>query len=1044
MPLSLAAFAQQPAAAPRALDFNRDILPILSDKCFACHGPDEANNKSKLRLDNEASAKADLGNGRRAIVPGQPAQSQLIRRITASQPGLLMPPVHSGRKLSPADIERLQTWVAQGATWDRHWSFVAPKRPKLPGTAAGSPIDAFVLARLRQEGLTPSAEADRATLLRRVTLDLTGLPPTPAELDTFLADRSPNSYERAVDRLLASSRYGERMAFRWLDAARYADTNGYQVDGEREMWRWRDWVIEAFNRNLPFDRFVIEQLAGDLLPNPTLDQRIATAFNRNHRGNSEDGLVPEEYAVEYVIDRVDTVSTVFLGLTMGCARCHNHKYDPITQKEYYQLYAFFNSIPEDGRFNNFGNAAPWIFAPTQEQQREMARLHTEIRKTSEQLAARLQQAGTAQKRWESTITGTARHWFPKQDLELHQPLDETAPGFQGGTPKFVSSPLGQATAFDGSISFDAGKVANFDYRDRVHDFRHRFAISAWIQPESENAGAIVTRMGDGIAEKKDGLPSGRGYGLFFVNGKLHFNLISVWADDSFRVETADKQKVGEWQHVVATFDSLEPYDKVRIYVNGQQQKLKVNNGRLFRQFAANGTLRIGAGGGPEWSFKGAIDEVRIFKSLPDAEQISILACPDSLQQIAAIPEAQRTNAQRLKLRNAYLEDAASPDLQSLWRQLLDLQHQRKALETSLPTLMVMQELPAPRQAHILKRGAYDAPGDPVQREVPAMLPAFDSQLPRNRLGLAQWLVSADNPLLARVTVNRFWQMFFGTGLVKTAEDFGAQGERPSHPDLLDWLAVEFQQNGWNVKSLLKTIVMSGTYRQSSIIAPDLLQRDPDNRLLARGPRLRLPAEMIRDQALFVSGLLAEKSGGPSVRPYQPDGLYKDMLFSNMTGYAQEKGEGLWRRSLYTFWKRTVMPPSMQVMDASAREACTVRETRTNTPLQALNLMNDTTYVEAARVLAERMLREGGTTPQQQVTHGWRIATGRAPKDAEREILLRNLQSQQAYFRQRPREAAEFLGVGAKSAHPGLEKESLAAYTMVASLILNLDEVITKQ
>ena len=1087
--LCIGAFAQQPSSdlqnpqvAPAAssgrIDFGRDIRPILSDKCFACHGPDAVNNKSKLRLDTEAHAFADLGKGRRAIVRGNATESHLVRRITADKESLRMPPAYSGLKLTEQEIDRLTAWVAQGAPWQQHWAFIRPERPALPSVTAANwprnPIDVFVLAKLEKEGLHPSAEADRAALIRRVSLDLTGLPATPQEVDEYIKDRSANAYEKVVDRLLASPRYGERMAFRWLDAARYADTNGYQVDGEREMWRWRDWVIDAFNRNVPFERFVVEQLAGDLLPNATLDQRIATAFNRNHRGNSEDGLVPEEYAVEYVVDRVDTVSTVFLGLTMGCTRCHNHKYDPLTQKEYYQLFAYFNSIPEDGRFSNFGNAAPWIPAPTPQQQQQIQRIDTDVALAQKELAASLQYASRRQGQWETSLGASpARHWFPADDLVVHQPFGQGANllvnetsrptqtqehlgdegrtpenvnvGFKGGVPRYAPSPLGEAAAFDGQLSFDAGKVANFDYRDRVHDFKHRFAISAWFYPESENSGAIVSRIGDEVTEVENNLPKGRGYGLFFVNGKLHFNLVSVWADDSFRVETESQQPLRQWHHVVAVFDSLEPYEKVSIYVNGQKQALKINNGRLFRQFANGGAhLRIGGGAGPAWLFRGSIDEVRIYKTLLTPEQISVLACPDSLSRIAAIPAEKRTDGQRLKIRNAYLEEAAPPAARRAWAKLRQLQRQRADLQLEVPTLMVMQESPEPRPAYLLKRGAYDAPGERVERGVPAVLPPMQAGWPNNRLGFARWVVSPENPLTWRVTANRVWQMLFGVGLVKTVDDFGAQGELPSHPELLDWLAVEFQRNGGDMKALLKTMVLSATYRQLSTVSPQLLQRDPENRLLARGPRLRLPAEAIRDQALFASGLLVEGRGGPSVRPYQPDGLYKDMVFSNMTNYAQEKSDGLWRRSLYTFWKRTVMPPAMQVFDASSREYCTVRETRTNTPLQALNLMNDTTYVEAARMMAQRMLTQGGAKPEDRLALGLRLAAGRQPDAAEKRLLADSLHTQLQYFRSHPQEAAQLLGVGAKPYDTKLNPEELAAYSVVASLILNLDEVISKQ
>ncbi len=1060
------------------IDFDRDIRPVLSDKCFVCHGPDAANNKSKLRFDTEAHAFADLGNGRRAIVHGDTRQSQLVRRISAENAALRMPPVYSGLKLSRQEIDRLTQWIAEGAVWGRHWSFIPPKRPATPvvknASWARNPIDFFVLAKLEKEGLEPSPETDRPTLIRRLSFDLTGLPPTLQEIDAFVNDRSPDAYEKVVDRLLASPRYAERMAFRWLDAARYGDTNGYQVDGDREMWRWRDWVIEAFNRNMPFNQFVIEQLAGDLLPNPTLDQRIATGFNRNHRGNSEDGLVPEEYANEYVVDRVDTVSTVFMGLTIGCSRCHNHKYDPFTQKEYYQLYSYFNSIREDGRFSNFGNSAPWIPAPTKEQQKQLQRIDTETALARKQLDTALNAVRLHQQRWEkSLLSSHSKQWFPTDELALHQAFDQgssllvhdvrppghseeqsddeskpaegAALGFNGGVPRYTASPLGEAVIFDGKLSFDAGKAANFDYRDRVHDFKDRFAISAWFYPESENSGAIVTRVGDGSSEQENHLPKGRGYGIFFENGKVHFNLVGVWADDSFRVETENELPVRQWHHVLAEFDSLQPYDKVKIYVDGQPQALKVNNGRLFRQFS-NGSahLRIGAGGGDEWLFRGMIDEVRIYKTLPSEEEVLILSCADPLSRIAAIPPAKRTEAQRLKMRDAFLDAEAPVEARRAWTRLRDLRREKASLEAAVTTAMVMQDLPEPRPAYVLKRGSYDARGEKVERGVPAVLPAMPADSPNNRLGLARWLVSPEHPLTSRVTVNRFWQMLFGVGLVKTVEDFGAQGEAPSHPELLDWMAVEFQQGGWNVKSMLKTIVSSATYRQSSKITPQLEQRDPENRLLARGPRLRLSAAMIRDQALFVSGLLVEKQGGPSVRPYQPEGLYKDMLFSNMTNYAQEKGDGLWRRSLYTYWKRTVMPPAMQVFDASSREYCTVRETRTNTPLQALNLMNDTTYVEAARLMAQRMMTEGGSKLEDRIALGLRLAAGRRPDESETRLLRDNLQTQLKYFQGHPQEATKLLAVGVKPADKTLNPEELAAYSTVASLILNLDEVITKQ
>jgi hypothetical protein len=1103
--------AVQNAAPARQIVFNRDIRPILADKCWGCHGPDAPAKNIKLRLDSEGAATADLGRGRRAIVPGNIEQSQLVRRITSGDEMMRMPPVDSGHKLTQAEIDLLVEWVRQGALWQRHWSFITPIRPLLPRIKnkewPKNAIDHFVLERLEREGMEPSPEADRATLIRRVSLDLTGLPPTPVEVENFLNDKSPNAYEKVVDRLLASPRYGERMAFRWLDAARYADTNGYQVDGDRSAWRWRDWVIEAFNQNKPFDQFTVEQLAGDLLPNATLDQKIATAFNRNHRINAEGGVVPEEYRVEYVVDRVDTTSTVFMGLTLGCARCHNHKYDPFTQKEYYQLTAYFNSIDEDGHSFDQGNSPPVMAAPTKEQRRRLRQFTQEIEQAERHYNALAEKSARAQRRWEKSLLASNsanQQWFPDDKLIVRLPLDaQSAPvfkksdrayhdqyagqkdeperkpetGFKEGSPRYVESPTGQGAVFDGKLYFDAGIHADFRYKSISKDYRERFTIAAWVYPESEQSGSIITKVSDSPAEVENNVPRVEGYGLYFINGKIHFNMVFRWGEDTLRVETEEPAPQRQWSHVAVVFDGLKSWeDRLRIFVNGREAKLKFNQRNFFMlSGGTRNTLKIGAGGGPQFRFKGALDEVRIYSRALDASEIAPLACADSLEKIAAIPAASRTRAQALKIHGAFLEQAAPGELKQARDTLVEMKRQKQNFEDDLPTLMVMEETSQPRPTFLLKRGAYDAPGEKVGRGVPATLPPLRpggrEESPgiapmSNRLDFARWLVSAEHPLTGRVAVNRFWQMLFGAGLVRTTEDFGTRGELPSHPELLDWLAVEFRDGAtgrrgdgaknpqsasrnsrnpqWDVKALLKTIVMSATYRQSSKITPQSQQRDPDNRLLARGPRFRLPAEMIRDQALFVSGLLVEKLGGPSVKPYQPDGLYKDMSFSGLTGYDRDKGEGLWRRSLYTFWKRTVLSPTMQVFDASTREYCTVRDTRTNTPLQSLNLMNDVTYVEAARLLAQRMLREGGATPQARVAWAFLAAASRRPGESELQVLLRNLSRQMDYFGNNPREAARLLSIGEKRNEADLDAVELAAYSATASLILNLDEVITKQ
>ncbi len=1108
--LSRASSAQQ---AP--IDFNRDIRPILSDKCWACHGPDAPAKKLRLRLDSETAALMDLGQGSKAIVPNHPEQSEMIRRINSTDQYEQMPPPTSGRKLSDREKELLTEWIKQGAKWQQHWSFVTPTRPALPEVKnqawVRNGIDNFILARLEKEGLQPSPEADRATLLRRVSLDVTGLPPTIKEIEFFKNDASDNAYEKAVDKLLASPRFGERMAYRWLDAARYADTNGYQVDGNREAWRWRDWVIEAFNSNKPYDEFTIEQLAGDLLPNATLDQKIATAFNRNHRMNAEGGLVPEEYRNEYVVDRVDTTSTVFLGVTLGCARCHNHKYDPFTQKEFYQFGAYFNSIPEDGHSFDQGNSPPIIQAPTRPQQKQLQRLRDEVKVQETAVKLLMDVAQPSQQAWEKTLASSSiKHWFPEDQLIVRHSLDENSvpifnkserayhetfdkkkdepePVFpvewKNGLPVFVKSPLGQGVNFDGKLFFDAGIHADFRYKNTSSDYKERFTISTWVYPESEQSGSIVTKVSDAPAEKENGVPRAEGYGIYFLNGKINFNLVFRWGEDAFRIETENKLPLKQWYHVAVTFDGLaQNEDRVNIYVNGEKQPLNFIQRSFFLSlWGKNNTLKIGAGGGPDFRFKGALDEVRMYSRKLTETEIRTLACADSLGEIAVIPESRRTNTQKEKLRQAYLALAASEDLQKEFQKLTEKKQELQKFEDGLPTLMVMQELSEPRPAFLLKRGAYDAIGEQVFRTVPAALQSAQqlTSAPSNqtptRLDLARWIVSEANPLAARVAVNRFWQMIFGTGIVKTSEDFGSQGELPSHPELLDWLAVTFREGSsqlevrssqksgsrfadsskektanhelptanWSAKALLRLIVTSATYRQSSKLTSELLQRDPENRLLARGARYRLSAEMIRDQALFASGLLVEKLGGSSVKPYQPDGLYKDMAFGGMTGYEQAKDDGLWRRSLYTYWKRTILSPTMQAFDASAREFCTVRDTRTNTPLQSLNLMNDVTYIEAARMLAERSLKQNGNI-NSQLNYAFYTVTSRQPNEPELALLVSSFNKQRDYFKANPKEISKFLAVGEKRNSSNLNQLELAAMASTVSLIFNLDEVITKQ
>jgi hypothetical protein len=1038
-----------PAASAKAqsslgpVRFNRDIRPILSDRCFQCHGPDSAKRKAKLRLDTEDGVFADR-DGQKVIVPGSPDKSELYRRITAADANERMPPEKAGARLSPGQVNLIRRWIEQGANWEKHWALLKPERPSLPSVQNPSwvrnPIDAFILARLDREGLFPSPEAERTSLIRRVTLDLTGLPPTPAEVDAFLADASPSAYENVVDRLLASPRFGERMAVRWLDAARYADTNGYQNDGDRIMWRWRDWVIEAYNHNLPFDQFTIEQLAGDMLPKPTLEQRIATGFNRNHRLNAEGGIIPEEYAVEYVVDRVETTATVWLGLTMGCARCHDHKFDPIRQQEFYQVFAYFNNVPERGKAVKYGNSPPLIAAPTREQNERLTLLQRACADAENDFRIRAPQLDTAQRAWENSFHPEKPiHWAPGAGLIARFPLDgivrddlsRSKRGSVDGRLSFTAGPIGQAANFDGRTLIDAGDVAEFGFYDK-------FTLAAWINPTGSGGGGILSRADDTAYAE--------GYNLHLEKGKVQLNLSKRWLDDALRVETEETLTSDCWHHVLVTYDGSRWASGVRIYVDGRLQKLNVNLDELNQSFQTKEPLRIGSRGTGS-RFHGAIAEVRIYDRVLDPKEVEQLATPDSINAIFAIPRDRRTARQSAKLRAYYLEKHAPEPIRQSYQRLLAARAALQKLTESFPTTMVMEEMSPPRDTHVLIRGQYDKRSERVFPGIPASLrnpeaDALGSPMPKDRLGFARWLVDGSNPLTARVAVNRLWQMVFGVGLVKTVDDFGTQGEPPSHPELLDWLATEFVRNGWDTKALLRTIVMSATYRQSSKVTPALLQKDPGNRLLARGPRFRLSAEMIRDQALAASGLLVEKLGGPSVKPYQPPGLVKEL--TGTEDYVQDHAQNLYRRSLYTYFKRTVAPPTMLTFDAAGRETCIVRESRTNTPLQALTLMNEVTFVEAARVLAQRAMLDGGRTPEERITFAFRLVTARRPRPQELSILLDGFKKHLAGYRLDRQAADRLANVGEYRGSVALDVAELAAYTAMFELMLNLDEALTKE
>jgi hypothetical protein len=997
------------------LHFNRDIRPILSDRCFACHGPDKGNRKANLRLDIEAEAKAPLRGNRFAIAPGDPEKSEVYKRVTSANKSLRMPPAFLGHDAVPArEIELLRAWIEQGAKYEPHWAFIPPQKAAIPGVSDASwvknPIDAFILSRLDRDHLRPSPPADKRTLIRRATLDLTGLPPTPAEVDAFVADPSPAAYEKVVDRLLASPRYAERMAIRWLEAARYSDTNGYQTDGPRTMWPWRDWVIDAFRKDMPYDQFTIEQIAGDLLPNATLSQNIATAFHRNHRTSAEGGIVDEEFRVEYVADRAETTGTVWLGLTVGCARCHDHKFDPITQKDFYSLFAFYNNVPERGFVWNFGNEQPIIKAPSPEQQAKLDGLNARISEAQAELDRLSPKLRKAQAEWERQAKKSSepRDWNISKDLKLALSLDEPA------------------RKFDGESYFDAGTGGPvFDYRDP-------FTIAAWIKPEAPT-GAIVSR-GDDYSE-------GQQHGLYLMDGKLRLHVTFRWTDLAMRVETVNPLPMNDWSHVSVSYDGGMRAAGVRMYVNGKPQELKtLFDSILWPIDTKKFPWRVGAGGGLR--FKGSVDDVRVYSRVLTPEESGVLALRDPISELVKTRSNARTKDQENKLRFCFLDTAPPDEFKVLSAKLDSLRSEQKAFLDTVPSVMVMKERTDVRPTYLLKRGAYDAPGDKVSAATPAFLNPMRPEWPRNRLGLAKWIVDRSNPLTARAAVNRFWAMLFGIGIVKTVEDFGSQGEWPVNQDLLDWLAVEFMDSGWSIKHTMKTMVLSATYQQSSKVTPELLQRDPENRLLARGPRFRLSAEMIRDQALAASGLLVEKIGGPPVRPYQPAGLWQEL--QGGAGYKPDEGEGLYRRSLYSYWRRTVAPPNMITFDSPTRETCVIRENRTNTPLQALDLMNDVTYVEASRKLAERMILEAGKNAPERIQLGARIVLGRPATQREQAKLGEALDKFTTFYRANPKEAEAFLSQGNSAKSPEIAGPDLAAYTGIASLLLNLDEAITKQ
>ncbi len=1032
------------AAEPAAIDFRRDVQPILSNHCFNCHGRDDGTREAALRLDRRESALIKLESGQAAIVPGEPSQSALIMRIEAHDDSQ-MPPREFGKPLSDKQRAVLKQWIAEGAPYAQHWAFLPPQRSSLPSVKETdwprNAIDRFVLHQLETAGLSPSVEADRSTWLRRVTLDLTGLPPTPAERQAFLADMSAGAYETVVDRLLKSPRHAERMAMHWLDAARYADTNGYNNDEFRTLWPWRDWVIDAFARNLPYDQFLTEQLAGDQLPEATLSQKVATGFNRNHVLTTEGGIIEEEYRVEYVADRVHTTATVFMALSLQCARCHDHKYDPFSQRDYYQFAAFFDNIPDKVVPYSQGRMAePLLKVPSTAQQAEQRRLEARQEELAARMKTRTTEIDADLAKWEASLTPEQIANAGPVGLVAHFPLDETG----GTTVKNTAAPdriaslqgkfasvegrVGTALDFDGSTFVAAGETAAFE-SDQSCSF------AAWIYPTSLEASTVLSKMDEGNAH--------RGYDVILEGGKVCSHFVHHWPDKAFKVVSKTPVSPHAWHHVVVTYDGSRKATGIKIYVDGQPQEFDATtNNTLEGSLTTDKPFHIGRRHASA-PFHGRLDEVRIYSTALSAEDAALLSRGESLsglKEILAVASAQRTADQTARVKSYYLDRIDGP-FQAWKAELAEVPKMLAELDKTIPVTMVMAEMTPRRDTHILKRGQYDQPGDLVSPGVLAAFPGPHSDV-ASRLDLARWLTDPQHPLTARVAVNRWWEMLFGTGLVETAEDFGVQGALPSHPELLDWLAAELVAQQWDTRAVLKQMVLSATYRQASHAPRDVIERDPHNRLLARGPRYRLPAETVRDNALAISGLLVEKVGGPSVKPYQPEGLWEDVSVERREKYAPDLGDGLYRRSMYTFWKRTCPPPGMAAFDAPDRETCVIRRARTNTPLQALVLLNDPTYVEAARKLAERVLL-AATTPDERLTAAFDLAVCRAPQAEESAVLLQIYDAARDRFRKDPAAAEKLLALGHSPRSDKVDTIELAAWTTVASVLLNLDETISK-
>ena len=997
------------------VQFNRDIRPILSDKCFRCHGQSDSSRKAKLRLDVRDAALDVLS-------PGKPEDSELLARVLTDDPDDLMPPPSSKQSLTDAEKKLLRAWIEQGAGYAGHWAFqpvAEPKVPEVKGKAwVKNSIDHFVLQQLEAKGVTPSKEASRETLIRRVSFDLTGLPPTLEEIDAFVADKSDNAYERIVDKYLAKTAYGERMASVWMDVARYSDTYGYQVDRDRFVWPWRDWVIKAFNSNMPYDQFVTEQLAGDLLPNATDDQRLATTFNRLHPQKVEGGSTPEEFRVEYVADRNHTFGTAFLGLSLECARCHEHKYDPISQEEYYQLFSFFNNIDESGLYSYF---TPSIPTPTMRLMDDATKQRMKsLRQTADGDAAKL--ASIAKERdleFESWLAkGDGKGPVPGQ--VAHDSFDN----FKGqGGNKSVKGKVGTAIKLSGDDQYGL-KVGNFKRSQP-------FSVACWINSPKRLKRGVIWHRSRAWTDA-----GSRGYQLLMEDGKLSASLIHFWPGNAIRIKTRDQVAINQWVHVCVTYDGSSTAAGLRLYIDGVKANTEVVRDNLYKNITGGGgnNLTIGARMRDRGFTNGLVDEIKVFNRQLTGIEVASVHDHKALADLLSVPANKLSTSQRQQLKAYYLA-AADKTYQSQLEVVRKAREAHDSAADRLQEIMVMQEMPERRPAFVLRRGMYDSPTTPVLPDTPAAFSAFPENAPRNRLGLAQWLTSKEHPLTSRVLINRLWQMCFGEGLTATPEEFGTQGSPPTHPELLDWLAYHCMTNGWDMKAVIKMIVTSATYRQSSTLTPQMIARDPKNQLYGRSPSFQLPAEMLRDNALAVSGLLVDQVGGRSVKPYEVSVSFKPT--------NHESGGNLYRRSLYTYWKRTAPAPVMMALDASKRDVCTVKRERTSSPLQALVLLNDPQMVEAGKKLAERATKACGEDVDASLAYMFRLVTARQPSGRELKVIKSLYAEQLSDFEKNGAAVDAYLKTGQAKVDAKLSKPKVAALGVVACTLFNFDGTVRK-